>query len=209
VTDDDLRARLRDADPAAQLAPLSPDRTARLLEDSMITEFGTSPTVAPPRPRPVRRWALAAAGLVLVAAAATGTGAVLRSSDGPGPGPGLPPVSPAVVSVTRIVVAGDTAAKCMPPDPGVLARVPLAFAGTVERIAGGTAVLHVTRLYAGPPTDVVEVAQSDGNSEALIGATVFESGRQYLVAATDGQALVCGYSGLATPELQALYDAAF
>ncbi|WP_433730134.1 hypothetical protein ACQP2Y_19270 [Actinoplanes sp. CA-051413] len=212
MTDDDLRARLRDADPAAHLAPLSPDRTARLLEDSMITEFGT----APPRPRPVRRWALAAAGLVLVAAAATGTGAVLRAFDGPGPGPGvgagpvpgLPTVSPAV-TVTRIVVAGDTAAKCMPPDPAILARVQLAFAGTVERIAGGTAVLHVTHLYAGPLTGVVEVAQSDGNSEALIGATVFEPGRQYLVAATDGQALVCGYSGLATPELQALYDAAF
>ncbi|GAA3959148.1 hypothetical protein [Actinoplanes auranticolor] len=73
----------------------------------------------------------------------------------------------------------------------------------------GTAFVRVTRLDAGPPTDVVELAPSDGNSEALIGATVFEPGRQYLVAATDGQALVCGYSGAATPELQALYDAAF
>ncbi|MEU8612012.1 hypothetical protein AB0C29_28905, partial [Actinoplanes sp. NPDC048791] len=122
---------------------------------------------------------------------------------------GEPTASPAVATVTRIVVVGDTAAKCMPPDPAMLARVSLAFAGTVERIAGGTAVLRVTHRYAGPPTDVVEVAQSDGNSEALIGATVFEPGRQYLVAATDGQTLVCGYSGLATPELQALYDAAF
>jgi hypothetical protein len=209
VTDDDLRARLRDADPAADLAPLSPDRVTRLLEDSMIAELST----APPRPRPARRWALAAAGLVLVAAAVTGTGAVLRSSDGPGPGPGsVPgpaPVSPAVVRVARIVIPGDTAAKCMPPDARMLARVSLAFAGTVERITGGTAVLRVTRLYAGPPTDVVEVAQSDGTSEALIGATVFEPGGQYLVAAADGQALVCGYSGRATPELQALYDAAF
>jgi hypothetical protein len=207
VTDDDLRARLRNADPAARLAPLSPDRVTRLLEDSVIAEFST----APPRPRPARRWALAAAGLVLVAAAATGTGAVLRSSDGSGPGAGpvLPPASPAVVSVTRIVIPGDTAAKCMPPDARMLARVSLAFAGTVERITGSTAVLRVTRLYAGPPTDVVEVAQSDGTSEALIGATVFEPGGQYLVAASDGQALVCGYSGLATPELQALYDAAF
>ncbi|MGW4948020.1 hypothetical protein ACWEOZ_41250, partial [Actinoplanes sp. NPDC004185] len=131
------------------------------------------------------------------------------SSDGPGPGPGPAPVSPAIAVVTRIVVAGDTAAKCMPPEPARLAEVPLAFAGTVERVADGTAFLRVTRLYAGPPTDVVEVAQSDGNSEALIGATVFEPGGQYLVAASDGQALVCGYSGRATPELSALYDAAF
>ncbi|MGW4947291.1 hypothetical protein ACWEOZ_37550, partial [Actinoplanes sp. NPDC004185] len=71
MTDDDLRARLRDADPAARLAPLSPDRTARLLEETMSTEVATPPTVA--RPRPARRWALAAAGLVLVAAAVTGT----------------------------------------------------------------------------------------------------------------------------------------
>ena len=76
-------------------------------------------------------------------------------------------------------------------------------------VADGTVVLTVTHLYAGTRTDVVEVAQSDGNSEALIGATAFEPGRAYLVAATDGRAMVCGYSGLATPDLQALYDAAF
>ncbi|MEU8234329.1 hypothetical protein AB0C12_32475 [Actinoplanes sp. NPDC048967] len=68
---------------------------------------------------------------------------------------------------------------------------------------------RVTHRYAGRPTEAVEVAQGDGNGEALIGATVFEPGRQYLVAATDGHTLVCGYSGLATPELRALYDAAF
>lgn len=49
MTDDDLRARLRDADPAARLAPLSPDRTARLLEETMSTEVATPPTVARPR----------------------------------------------------------------------------------------------------------------------------------------------------------------
>lgn len=220
MTDDDLRARLRNADPAAGLAPLPPERVTRLLEDSMTNDLdpspaGTADPAAPVSPReaergPVprrrartaRRLAFAAAGLV-VGVAAVAVGAALRSPDDSGPD-----VRPAILVVTRIV-AGGGAAKCVQPSAATLAAAPLAFAGTVDEIAGGTAVLKVTHLYAGTGTDVVEVAQSDGNSEALIGATAFEPGRAYLVAATDGRAMVCGYSGLATPELQALYDAAF
>lgn len=202
MTDDDLRARLRGADPAIGLAPLSPARVTRLLEDSMTNDLDTSrtavaaPAPAPPR-RTARRFAVAAAGLVLIAGAVA-TGVALRSPDAPAPGPRA-----------HIVVAGGGAAKCAPPRATSLAAASLAFAGTVQRVAAGTAVLTVTHLYAGAPAEVVEVAQGDGNSEALIGASVFEPGRAYLVAAIDGQAMVCGYSGLATPELQALYDAAF
>ncbi|RSM74145.1 hypothetical protein DMB66_01605 [Actinoplanes sp. ATCC 53533] len=239
MTDDDLRARLRNADPATGLAPLPPERVTRLLEDSMTNDLApsTAVTADPAEPfspgpvssreaerpvssgeaeRPVspgeaerrparafRRLAFAAAGLV-VGVAAVAVGAALRSSDEPGPA-----VRPAILTVARIVVAGGGAAKCVPPSAATLSAAPLAFAGTVERVAGGTAVLTVTHQYAGTRADVVEVAQSDGNSEALIGATAFEPGRAYLVAATDGRAMVCGYSGLATPELQALYDAAF
>jgi len=221
VTDDDLRARLRNADPAAGLAPLPPERVTRLLEDSMTNDLDPSPAVTADPAAPVssreaergpvprrragtaRRLAFAAAGLV-VGVAAVAVGAALRSPDDSGPD-----VRPAILTVTRIVVAGGGAAKCVQPSAATLAAAPLAFAGTVDEVAGGTAVLTVTHLYAGTRTDVVEVAQSDGNSEALIGATAFEPGRAYLVAATDGRAMVCGYSGLATPELQALYDAAF
>jgi hypothetical protein len=240
VTDDDLRARLRNADPATGLAPLSPERVTRLLEDSMTNDLDPSPagTADPAKPvsrreaelvsgreaelvsggeaepvsvreaergpaGPGRRLAFAAAALV-VGIAAVAVGAALRSSDDSGPA-----VRPAILTVTRVVVAGGGAAKCAAPSATTLASAPLAFAGTVERVADGTAVLTVTHLYAGTRTDVVEVAQSDGNSEALIGATAFEPGAAYLVAATDGRAMVCGYSGLATPELQALYDAAF
>lgn len=219
MTDDDLRARLRNADPAAALAPLPPERVTRLLEESMTNDLDPSPAAtadpaAPVSPREAelgptparlaRRFSLVAAGLVLVVGAAVAAGAALRSPDDSGP-----VVRPAILTATRIVVAGGGAAKCVAPSAATLAAAPLAFAGTVERVAGGTAVLTVTHLYAGTRTDVVEVAQSDGNSEALIGATAFEPGRAYLVAATDGRAMVCGYSGLATPELQALYDAAF
>lgn len=227
MTDDDLRARLRNADPATGLAPLPPERVTRLLEDFMTNDLDPSPAATagpaePVSPEPVsagpvfpgpvfpreaervpaRRLAFAAAGLV-VGVAAVAVGAALRSPEDPGPA-----VRPAILTMTRIV-AGGVAAKCVPPSAATLSAAPLAFAGIVERVDGGTAVLTVTHLYAGTRTDIVEVAQSDGASEALIGATAFEPGGAYLVAATDGRAMVCGYSGLATPELRALYDAAF
>lgn len=206
MTDDNLRARLRDADPAAGLAPLTTDRVTDLLGNLPAGHPAAARPAPARRPRTVRRLALVAAGLVL-AGVAVAAGAVLRAPGDSGP-VAQPPVSPAVVTVTRIV-AGGGAAKCAPPSAAVLATAPLAFAGTVERVAGGLAVLTVTHRYAGTPTAVVEVAQGDGSSEALIGATVFEPGREYLVAAAGGQALDCGYSGLATPELRTLYDAAF
>jgi len=45
--------------------------------------------------------------------------------------------------------------------------------------------------------------------EALIGGVTFEPGQQYLITATDGVVNYCGFSGPATPELQALFDQAF
>ena len=41
MTDDELRDRLRAADPASSLPPADPERVARLLEDVMSTELTT------------------------------------------------------------------------------------------------------------------------------------------------------------------------
>lgn len=193
MTSDDLGDRLRAADPAAELAPLGPDRVTRLLETTMTTTLDKPPA----RPRHRRMFAVAAA---VVAAATAGTALAI--------GGGHEPARPAQPTVTRLVNAGGTA-KCAAPSAATLAGAPLAFAGTAERIDQGVVTLKVTRLYAGPASDLVEVRQASGASEALIGATLFETGRGYLIAAADGRALACGYSGLATPELQALYDEAF
>ena len=44
MNDDDLRARLRHADPAASLTPLAPDRASHLLEQTMSDTTGTIDT---------------------------------------------------------------------------------------------------------------------------------------------------------------------
>jgi hypothetical protein len=44
---------------------------------------------------------------------------------------------------------------------------------------------------------------------ALEGGVEFADGQTYLVTATDGTVNGCGYSGLATPELQSAFDSAF
>ena len=190
---DDLENRLRAADPAAELVPLGPDRVTRLLETTMTI------TLDKPSARPRRRRMIAVAAAAVAAAIA---GVVIAVGGGHEAAPQAQP------TVTRLVNAGGTA-KCAAPTAGTLAGASPAFAGTVERIEQGVVTLKVTRLYAGPASDLVEVRQASGASEALIGATLFETGRSYLIAAADGSALACGYSGLATPELQALYDEAF
>jgi hypothetical protein len=44
---------------------------------------------------------------------------------------------------------------------------------------------------------------------ALLGATEFTVGQDYLVSASEGGVSVCGFTGPASPELQAAYDQAF
>jgi hypothetical protein len=201
VTDDDLRATLRRADPAASLPPLPPARVDHLLEQTMATPFADATVQAPaPAPPRWRRTALlAAAAVVLLAGAGI---AWLQTRPSPGDRPAL--------SIVRLTGAG-VAAKCVEPTAGVLAsRADLAVAATVGDIAGDLVTLRVTKVYKGAPADVIEVPQAPGASEGLMGSGSFESGKSYLIAASQGQIITCGYSGEAdAPGLQSLYDAAF
>ncbi|GAA0813433.1 hypothetical protein [Spirilliplanes yamanashiensis] len=195
MTDDDLRARLRRADPAGTLPPLGPGPTQRLLENAM--------TIAPERPAARRRPWLAGAAAAAVVAVIAGVG--LARSDDPGPGTVAAPPP----TVTRVVDRSGGTEKCLPPRAERLAEAGLAFEGTVRSVDGDVVTLVPARFLTGPATDLVEVEQADESSEALVGATRFEVGETYLVAVVDGTVLICGYSGLATPELRQLYDEAF
>ena len=90
-----------------------------------------------------------------------------------------------------------------------LAGVPRAFRGEVVSINDGQVALNVTNTYAGDVGERVRLAQQprDLPSEMTIG--VLEVGQTYLIAADGDAVMACGASGLATPELQAVYDAAF
>ncbi|SNY64799.1 hypothetical protein [Paractinoplanes atraurantiacus] len=192
MTDDDLRALLRRADPARDL-PASPQRFP--LEDIMTTA-----TPAPPAPR--KKIALAAAALVLVAA---GIGwLTLRPEET------TPTVTTQELRTVQLTAPG-VQAKCVEPTAEVLAeRADFAFAGTVTAVEGATVTLDVTRVYRGDAAGQVRIAQAGDSSEQMMGSGKFENGKKYLVASSQGSMLICGYSGEADAEgLQGLYDRAF
>lgn len=204
MTDDDLRDRMRHADPAASLAPLPPDRVARLLEETVST--------APPHRRPLLP-ALAAAAAVLLLA---GVGwLILR----PRPEPTVEPVakSPASAESTstapaevRLTAPDGSAAKCRPPRADFLrSTADFAFAGTVTGI-DAMVTLKVTKVYEGAPATTVRIDPPPDTSETMMGSGRFETGKNYLIAASEGQVMICGYSGEAdAPGLLDLFDQAF
>ena len=201
--DDDLRARLRRADPAALLPPAAPGQVSRLMGETM-----TSATAVVPRHAGRRWWFALAAGLVLIAAA--GAGWLVTRPD-PVSVNTLPLVlsssPPAVVSLK----ATGIAAKCREPKAESLASyADFAFAGTVVGIVDKVVTLQVTQVYKGGPAGLVRVAQEGDSSEQMLGSGKFETGKKYLVASSEGSILICGYSGEADAiGLQEMYDKAF
>ncbi|WP_229072778.1 hypothetical protein [Actinoplanes sp. DH11] len=215
MSDDDLRARLRHADPAASVAPPSPDEIARLVE----TTVTNVPVV-----RRRRHYALAAAALVLVAA---GAGWALTR-----PATNQPTANQTTANQTaanrtaasepatdgrdeprtvRINAAAGIRAKCVEPSAERLAAAAdLAFEGTVTRVENAVVTIDVSRVFHGAEADVVQVAQAGETSEQLTGSGRFEQGGRYLVASSEGTVMICGYSGEAgTPGLRDLYGRAF
>ncbi|BBH70953.1 hypothetical protein ACTI_76380 [Actinoplanes sp. OR16] len=185
MTEDDLRARIREADPAASLAALSPDEATRLVETTM-----TMTTTAVNRRR---HYALAAAALVLVLG---GTAWALTRPE---------------EKTVQLTGPAGIAAKCVEPTAERLAAsADLAFAGTVTALTPTTVTLDVTRVYTGGEVGRAEVSQTGETSEQLMGTGKFESGKDYLVASSAGAVMICGYSGEATtPGLAGLYEKAF
>jgi hypothetical protein len=201
-----LRARLRDADPAASLAPVDPDRVPRLLEDAMgpDTDTPTESRASGIRGRSPLTWLVAAAAVALIALAAT---FVLT---GRGEAPTAPPSVEPPPATLELSLPGETAVgRCMVPDPEVLGRADVAFAGEVVSVADGRVVLRPTQFYTGGPADQVEVDQASASMQALVLGVRFEEGRRYLVAASEGDVMVCGFSGAHGAQRARLYEEAF
>ncbi|MFI5896626.1 hypothetical protein ACIA5D_41655 [Actinoplanes sp. NPDC051513] len=210
MTDDDLRERLRRADPAASLPPLAPDRVSRLLGETMTstTSPATGAGVAAFRGR--RLVALAAAVLVMIVAG--GGWLLTRPGEPSTPQAGGPAASTdAGAGPTTKLTLTAVRAKCAEPQAARLAEAAdFAFAGTVTGIAGNVVRLHVTKIYKGAPAGQVEVAQAGGGSEQMLGSGKFETGKDYLVASAQGTVMICGFSGEADlPGLRDLYEKAF
>ncbi|WKN47946.1 hypothetical protein [Nocardioides sp. Arc9.136] len=226
--DDDpqLRERLRATDPAASLAPADPDRVARLLEATMTTEHPTSehptseqPTTDPGGRRTSLTWLAAAAAVVVVGgvvfAATTGDDEDRTPTAGDGssetadPSQPSEPSEPAEPSLLTLAAPAATTGRCMVPTAEALATQEVAFLGTVEQVDEETVTLAVEEQYAGAAADEVRVEAPPEQMQLLVGAVEFREGGEYLVSATDGAVSVCGFSGPAAPDLQALYEQAF
>ncbi len=103
---------------------------------------------------------------------------------------------------------GEGMMSCLPFDSERLAEMPVAFEGTVTEVDGERITLDVDRWFKGGTSDEVVVVGPQG-LEALIGGISFDVDEQYLISATNGQVNYCGFSGQATPELTAGFEAAF
>ena len=99
-------------------------------------------------------------------------------------------------------------ASCLPFDVAILADMPMAFQGTATSVDGSTVTLSVDRWFKGGDAATVSLV-GEHESPALIDGFAFEAGAQYLITASDGTVNYCGFSGLATPELLAGFEAAF
>lgn len=104
---------------------------------------------------------------------------------------------------------GAAASMCLAFTVEDLARMAPAFAGTVTDLTGDGAVLRVDRWYAGGDASEVIVSVPEGAQIALNGTIDFQEGRAYLITAEGGTVNLCGFSGEATPELAAAFEAAF
>ena len=153
----------------------------------MSTE--TTPTRA--EPRFARILTAAAAALVVVIGGTALVG-------------GLGPSEPLILTAN----GGDSMAMCLEFDVATLAEMRPAFAGTVVELTDSVATLEVDRWFTDGDAEIVEIEYTPG-FEALIGTPTLEVGQRYLITATDGVVNGCGYSGLATPEYEAVFEQAF
>ena len=164
--------------------------------DTTTTDAGTTTTS-----RFGGRLRLAAAAAVVVVAA---VGAIALAGGGDGDDEPVASGPPLELSLG----ASDSMMSCLPVDAAILADMPLAFAGTATSVEGETVTLEVDEWFAGGDAGTV-VLQAQSGMEALIDGFSFAEGDEYLVSATEGTVNFCGYSGPATEELRAVYDAAF
>ncbi len=202
--DDELRARITRIDPMRGAADALPSPTAaEIQERAMQTIESATETPGGDRDQPLwrRPLALAAAGAVVLVLAA---GAVIATS-GDDPAPGAPDQTTLALSLPDDSVASS----CVAFDVAFLREMPVAFSGTVTAISSEAVTLDVDRWYKGGSADLVAVRIPGQQTSAALDGVDFTEGQSYLVAATDGTVNGCGFSGPATPELEAAYGQAF
>lgn len=204
--DDDLLARLRNADPARNV-PASDAWIESLAQSTMQSpmEAPMSTTQQSPAEHGTRRtWFLTAAAAIAVAALALGGWSLTRGDDA------ATVATPKTVMTLKGPAQPDVMAMCMRVEPETVATMQVAFDGTVTAVEGNQVTLDVNRWYAGGDTDQVTLTQVNPDQFVLLeGGVTLEDGQRYLVTAYDGQVNGCGFSAAWSQELQDIFDQAF
>jgi hypothetical protein len=197
VNDHELEQRLRRVDPmppGVTVDPVDGPRARALLEKIM-----SAPPVEAPAPPSRRRWPVAAwAGAAAAAAIVVAVVAIVAvggSSDDD------------EVTASFALQPSDPMAMCMaidempPPGPGAVA-----FGGTVTEVTDSAVTIDVDRMYSGDELDTVTLTTGPDVTTVALDGVEFVGGERYLVTVVDGVVGICGMSGPATPELEAVYD---
>ncbi|MFC0623178.1 hypothetical protein [Kribbella deserti] len=189
---DDLRARLRAADPAHTPSGAN-SWIDNLVEATVSTDVAKRTTG--------RRWIIAAAAAVaLLAIAGFGGFAVLSNKE---------PVFVSKSTLALTVAPADAAASCMVRDVNILAQGELALDATAIEVGANKVTLQVGRWYKGGNADLVEVISATGSETINNAGVVFNPGERYLITASGGVVRNCDLSAAWTPELAAMYERAF
>ncbi len=201
MNDDELFARLGSIDPAAELPPADPHRVARLMEAAMSesTQNTTQPTGR-------RGWQVAVAAAAVAAVAGAGVFFATNGDDD------TPPVARDTTegTVLTLTLPAQPPGRCMVPTADALADTDTAVAATVTGVEGDVITLEVDTTYAGQEADTLQLdAAGPGGGGLGEEESSFVEGQEYLVAATDGQVVLCGFSAEKNPELTQMYSEAF
>jgi hypothetical protein len=207
ISDDELRTRLSKLDPLPTSVPVDPYTSPRaqdLLERVMTTQ-----THDQSQKNIVRRWRKPAL-LTGAAAAVIALGIVAISLTSGGP---AAPTKAKTTVALKIAGGGTTtaSASCIQFSIAFLREMSTAFSGTVTKIDQGTVTLVVDHWYRGGTAEVVTLTRlsSGANVAVSIDGVSFAKGKRYLVTATNGTVNSCGFTGVATPELEKVFAEAF
>jgi hypothetical protein len=187
---DELRSQLR------RLDPVRPDEAMEPIPNSRLERIMTNdPTTAERAPSPGFRLALVGGVAVVALVAAFVVPGLLGGST----------ADPLVLGLA----ADDAMASCLPVTAEFMADMSPAFEGTVTAVEGETVTLTFDLWFAGDTGATEAELTAPAGMEALIGGVEFSVGETYLITASGGTVNYCGYSGPATPELRAIFEAAF
>lgn len=196
--DEHLARRLREIDPARGVAPLTEHRIEEIMSSTLTPGMSGDPQTTDRADIATRRRRLGiVGGLASAAAAAAIVTAVVVSQPAPG----------GTLALSLAETTGTETA-CIPIAPEWLAESEVAFEGRVTGIDGSTVTLEVLQQYSG---EAVRTATIPQGTDDLIELTIgrLELGGTYLISATDGVIMTCGFSGPSTPELKSVYEEAF